>query len=74
MDDRVADLVARPDVDQVDSHPVEIQLAAGASNQDLLKALVGRVAVRRFEVASPSLHKIFVQLVGRGHREAVSNE
>jgi ABC-2 type transport system ATP-binding protein len=53
---------------------VEIELAAGASSQALLKALAARVTVRRFEVASPSLHKIFVQLVGRGGREAVSNE
>jgi ABC-2 type transport system ATP-binding protein len=53
---------------------VEIELAAGVSSQDLLKELAARVTVRRFEVASPSLHKIFVQLVGRGRREAVSNE
>jgi len=53
---------------------VEIELAPGVSSQELLKALAARVTVRRFEVASPSLHKIFVQLVGRGRREAVSNE
>jgi ABC-2 type transport system ATP-binding protein len=53
---------------------VEIELAPGASSQALLKAIAARVTVRRFEVASPSLHKIFVQLVGRGRREAVSNE
>jgi ABC-2 type transport system ATP-binding protein len=45
---------------------VEIELAAGASPQDLLKVLVTQVSVRRFEVVSPSLHKIFVQIVGKG--------
>jgi ABC-2 type transport system ATP-binding protein len=45
---------------------VEIELAAGASPQDLLKVLVGQVAVRRFELVSPSLHKIFVEIVGKG--------
>jgi ABC-2 type transport system ATP-binding protein len=54
---------------------VEIELAPGVSSQELLKALIARVTVRRFEVASPSLHKIFVQLVGRGgRREGISNE
>ena len=53
---------------------VEIELAPGASSQDLLRKLAARVTVRLFEVASPSLHKIFVQLVGRGRREGISNE
>jgi len=43
---------------------VEIELAPGASPQDLLKLLVAQVSVRRFEVVSPSLHKIFVEIVG----------
>jgi ABC-2 type transport system ATP-binding protein len=45
---------------------VEIELAEGASPQDLLKALVDRVAVRRFEQVAPSLHSIFVEKVGKG--------
>jgi ABC-2 type transport system ATP-binding protein len=45
---------------------VEIEPAAGACPQDLLKALVAQVAVRRFELVSPSLHKIFVEIVGKG--------
>ncbi len=47
---------------------VEIELAEGVAPQELLKALVNRVAVRRFELVSPSLHKIFVELVGREGR------
>ena len=43
---------------------VEMELAAGATPHALLKALVGQVDVRRFEVVAPSLHKIFVELVG----------
>jgi len=31
---------------------------------DLLAELAGRVSVRRFEVVTPSLHKIFVQQLG----------
>jgi ABC-2 type transport system ATP-binding protein len=49
---------------------VEMELAEGASPQELLKRLVGQVAVRRFEVVSPSLHKIFVELVGGKSAEA----
>ena len=43
---------------------VEVELLEGASPQALLRCLVGQVSVRRFEVVSPSLHKIFVELVG----------
>jgi ABC-2 type transport system ATP-binding protein len=45
---------------------VELDLAEGAVPQDLLKLLVNQVSVRKFEVVSPSLHKIFVDLVGTG--------
>ena len=47
---------------------VEVELAEGASPQTLLKILVSQVSVRRFEVVSPSLHNIFVELVGKGAR------
>jgi ABC-2 type transport system ATP-binding protein len=43
---------------------VEVELLDGASPQALLKSLVDQVSVRRFEVVSPSLHRIFVELVG----------
>ena len=43
---------------------VELALVNGASHQDLLRHLLGQVTVRRFEVVTPSLHKIFVDAVG----------
>ena len=43
---------------------VELELSEGASPQALLRVLIGQVSVRRFEVVSPSLHGIFVDLVG----------
>ena len=49
---------------------MEMELAEGASAQDVLAVLVGRVSIRRFEVVAPSLHSIFVQIVGRGDQEA----
>jgi len=43
----------------------ELELASGADAQEILKALVDSGArLARFELASPSLHKIFVDLVG----------
>jgi len=42
---------------------IEISLSEKADTQDLLKALVGRVRVKAFEVKMPSLHEIFVRLV-----------
>ncbi|MBZ5640024.1 MAG: ATP-binding cassette domain-containing protein [Acidobacteriia bacterium] len=48
----------------------EIRLAAGADPQDLLKASVGRLRIRRFEIVSPTLHNIFIELVGGGEAHA----
>jgi len=42
----------------------EFELAEGTSPQALLKILVDQVSIRRFEVVAPSLHTIFVELVG----------
>ena len=43
----------------------ELELASGADPQEILRALVNSGArLSRFELASPSLHKIFVDLVG----------
>jgi len=51
------------------SDHLEIMLAADADPQELLKALVDRVRVRRFEVKVPSLHEIFVNLVGTSNAQ-----
>jgi ABC-2 type transport system ATP-binding protein len=48
---------------------LEITLRKGADPQDLLKALVGRVRVQKFEVKMPSLHEIFVTLVGASNAQ-----
>ena len=42
----------------------EIRLAAGADPQELLRASVGKLRIRRFEIVSPTLHNIFIELVG----------
>jgi len=47
----------------------EVELSEGADPQDLLKALVDRVQVRAFEIKRPSLHEIFVRLVGGNHAQ-----
>jgi ABC-2 type transport system ATP-binding protein len=43
---------------------LEITLEKGADPQELLKAIVGKVRVQKFEVKRPTLHEIFVELVG----------
>jgi len=49
---------------------VEMELVEGANPQTLLRVLLGQVSVRKFEVVSPSLHRIFVELVGEGGKTA----
>ena len=44
---------------------LEITLAPNADTQQLLRSLVERVRVQVFEVKVPSLHEIFVSLVGQ---------
>jgi len=60
-----------PTVAAVESegHHFEITLADSADTQQLLKSLVERVRVQRFEVKVPSLHEIFVDLVGTSNEE-----
>ncbi|MGD0571664.1 MAG: ATP-binding cassette domain-containing protein [Sedimentisphaerales bacterium] len=43
---------------------LEITLDKGTDPQELLKAIVGKVRVQKFEVKRPTLHEIFVTLVG----------
>jgi ABC-2 type transport system ATP-binding protein len=43
---------------------VELELMNNVEPDKLLEALVGRIAIRKFEVKAPSLHNIFVSLVG----------
>jgi ABC-2 type transport system ATP-binding protein len=54
---------------ETDGPRLEVRLREEADPQDLLKALVERARVRTFEIKQPSLHEIFVRLVGDGHAE-----
>ena len=42
----------------------ELTLHDGANPQDLLRALVDKLTIRRFDTREPSLHEIFVRAVG----------
>jgi len=48
----------------------EVRLRDGADPQALLRALVERVAVRRFEIVQPTLHNIFIEQVGEKPADA----
>ncbi len=48
---------------------LDIRLRDGADPQELLKALVERTRVRAFEIKQPSLHEIFIRLVGGDRAE-----
>jgi ABC-2 type transport system ATP-binding protein len=52
-----------------DGRRLEVRLRGDADPQELLRVLVERARVRVFEIKQPSLHEIFVQLVGGGHAE-----
>ena len=46
------------------SNSAEIALAEGADPQRVLEASIGRLRIRRFELAMPSLEEIFIEKVG----------
>ena len=48
---------------------LEITLGKDADTQQLLRALMDRTRVTAFEVKVPSLHEIFVSLVGKSDAE-----
>ena len=52
-----------------DGRRFQVALKDGADAQELLRALVERARVRVFEIKQPSLHEIFVRLVGANHVE-----
>jgi ABC-type uncharacterized transport system ATPase subunit len=47
-----------------------MELVEGASYRTLLQRLLDQVSVRKFEVVSPSLHRIFVELVSDREKPA----
>ncbi len=53
-------------VASVNAYPrwIEVELKEGADPDRLFTAVAGRLRMRRFEAVAPSLHKIFVRLVG----------
>jgi len=51
----------------VNGKRLEVALKESADSQELLRALVGRIRVRAFEEKVPSLHEIFVHLVGQSN-------
>jgi ABC-2 type transport system ATP-binding protein len=48
---------------------LNVRLRDGADPQELLRVLVARARVRAFEIKQPSLHEIFIRLVGADHAE-----
>ena len=68
-------LKSLPDVDAINDYGkyVELRLKDGASHQAVLRAAVGRVSVRRFEIVEPSLNHIFIDIVGAENVKDIEN-
>ncbi|HEX9460450.1 MAG TPA: ATP-binding cassette domain-containing protein [Thermoanaerobaculia bacterium] len=49
----------------------ELSLVDGADPQHILEATMGRLRIRRFELASPSLEEIFIEQVGAETMESI---
>src|SRR2546430_4869654 len=66
-------LQALPEVRQatVVNHSAELTLAEGADPQRILEASIGRLRIRKFELAAPSLEQIFIEKVGAEILESV---
>ena len=55
---------------RVVNHAAELTLNDGADPQEVLRAAVGKLRIRKFEVAAPSLEEIFIEKVGTETLEA----
>jgi ABC-2 type transport system ATP-binding protein len=55
-----------PGVARIDEYgqSSEVRLDPGADPQTVFQAMASRLRVRRFEVVAPTLHNIFIELVG----------
>ena len=51
----------------------EVELAPGSDPQELLKAVAARARINRFELAEPSLEKIFIDTVNNGQNGKVQH-
>jgi ABC-2 type transport system ATP-binding protein len=49
---------------QIDVNRAELSLEEGADPQSILEATMGKLRIRKFEIASPSLEEIFIEKVG----------
>ncbi|HEY6137417.1 MAG TPA: ATP-binding cassette domain-containing protein [Thermoanaerobaculia bacterium] len=65
-------LAELPDVQKarIVNNAAELSLSDGADPQTILRASVGRLRIRKFEVAAPSLEEIFIEKVGHETLEA----
>jgi len=65
FDGSVDFLKGSPLVENIIFYPryAEIELKDKTSPDEFLKAIIGRVRIKRFELTTPSLHKIFVEQV-----------
>lgn len=54
------------------SNAAELSLSDGADPQQILQAAMGRLRIRKFEEALPSLEEIFIEKVGSESLEAVA--
>jgi ABC-2 type transport system ATP-binding protein len=52
-----------------DGRRLDVRLHDDADPQELLRMLVERARLRAFEIKQPSLHEIFIRLVGGSHAE-----
>ena len=59
----------------IGNNSAELTLHADADAQEVLQAAMGRIRIRKFELASPSLEQIFIEKVGTeslGHSEVAA--
>jgi len=53
------------------NNAAELSLVEGADPQGILEATIGRLRIRRFELAAPSLEEIFIEQVGAETMESI---